>query len=52
MFYPLPPEELQGGVTVAEVVGAAQDPPALHRQPLPAENLQQGQESHAVLPGQ
>ena len=52
MFYPLPPEELEGGVAVAEVVGPAQDPPALHGQPLPAENLQQGQQANPVLPGQ
>ena len=46
--HPLAPEELQGGVDVAEVVWPPQHSASLHGQPLPTEDLQQGQQPHSV----
>ena len=44
--HPLAPEELQGGVDVAEVVRPPQHAASLHRQSLPAQHLQQCQQLH------
>ena len=44
--HPLAPEELQRGVDVAEVVRPPQHAAPLHRQPLPAQHLQQRQQLH------
>ena len=46
--HPLAPEELEGGVDVAEVVRPPQHTAPLHGQPLPAEDLQQRQQPHPV----
>ena len=46
--HPLAPEELEGSVDVAEVVRPPKHPPPLHGQPLPTEDLEQGQQPHSV----
>ena len=46
--HPLAPEELQGGVDVAEVVRPPQHAAPLHGQPLTAEDLEQRQQPHPV----
>ena len=46
--HPLAPEELQGGVDVAEVVWPPQHPASLHGQPLSREDLQQRKQLHSV----
>ena len=46
--HPLAPEELQGGVDVAEVVWPPQHSASLHGQPLTTEDLEQGQQPHSV----
>ena len=46
--HPLAPEELEGGVDVAEVVRPPEHAASLHGQPLPTEDLQQGQQPHSV----